>query len=70
MMPNGDPRDRFFYPTLTLMMESYIMLQDGNQIHHLPWRRVYARISTGRDVEIVKISTCTGTSKKPKCTCP
>ena len=25
MMPNGDPRDGFFYPTLTLMMDSYIM---------------------------------------------
>ena len=21
-MPNGDPRDRFFYPTLTLMIDS------------------------------------------------
>ena len=25
MMPNGDPRDGFFYPTLTLMIDSYIM---------------------------------------------
>ena len=24
-MPNGDPRDRFFYPTLTLMIDSYII---------------------------------------------
>ena len=24
-MPNGDPRDGFFYPTLTLMMDSYIL---------------------------------------------
>ena len=23
MMPNGDPRDGFFYPTLTLMIDSY-----------------------------------------------
>ena len=23
MMPNNDPRDRFFYPSLTLMMDSY-----------------------------------------------
>ena len=22
-MPNGDPRDNFFYPTLTLMIDSY-----------------------------------------------
>ena len=26
MMPNGDPRDRFFYPTLTLMIDSYNLL--------------------------------------------
>ena len=25
MMPNGDPRDSFFYPPLTLMVDSYIM---------------------------------------------
>ena len=24
-MPISDPRDRFFYPTLTLMMDSYIL---------------------------------------------
>ena len=29
MMPNGDPRDAFFYPTLTLMVESYILLLNG-----------------------------------------
>ena len=23
MMPNGDPRDGFFYPTLKLMIDSY-----------------------------------------------
>ena len=27
-------------------------------------------IITNRGVEIVKFSTCPGTSKKPKCTCP
>ena len=25
-MPNGDPWDGFFYPTLTLMIDSYITL--------------------------------------------
>ena len=25
-MPNSDPRDRFFYPTLTLMMDSYSIM--------------------------------------------
>ena len=25
VMPNGDPRDRFFYLTFTLMVDSYIM---------------------------------------------
>ena len=24
-MPNADPRDRFFYPILTLMIDSYII---------------------------------------------
>ena len=24
VMPNGDPRDEFFYPTLTLMIDTYI----------------------------------------------
>ena len=24
-MPNGDPRDGFFYPTLTLMTDSFIL---------------------------------------------
>ena len=28
MMPNCDPRDRFFYPTLTLLIDSYIMHED------------------------------------------
>ena len=30
VMPIGDPRDRFFYPNLTLMMDSHRIL---NQIH-------------------------------------
>ena len=25
MMPNGDPQDRFFYPTLTLMQDSHVV---------------------------------------------
>ena len=28
MTPNSDPRDGFFYPTLTLMTDSYINQQD------------------------------------------
>ena len=28
-MPNGDPRDGFFYPTLTLMIDSYILEHYG-----------------------------------------
>ena len=27
-MPKGDPRDRFFYPTLTLMIDSYILFAE------------------------------------------
>ena len=30
-MPNGDPRDGFFYPTLTLMMDSYIIIVGGKK---------------------------------------
>ena len=26
-MPNGDPQDRFFYPTLTLMIDSYSLAE-------------------------------------------
>ena len=37
-MPHGDPRDGFFYPTLTLMIDSYInkaytVWFDGPQQH-------------------------------------
>ena len=35
-MPNGDPRDGFFYPTLTLMMDSYniwLSLNHNNSVH-------------------------------------
>ena len=28
-MPNSDPRDGFFYPTLTLMIGSYSILNQG-----------------------------------------
>ena len=27
VMPNGDPRDRFFYTTLTIMIDSYTKVQ-------------------------------------------
>ena len=29
MMPNGDPRDGFLYPTLTVMIDSYIILTNS-----------------------------------------
>ena len=29
VMPNRDPRDGFFYPTLTLMLDSYNVFQIG-----------------------------------------
>ena len=29
MIPNGDPQYGFFYPTLTLMMDSYIVNREG-----------------------------------------
>ena len=34
MMPNGNPRDRFFYPTFTLMIDSYNM-------HNLLWKMLF-----------------------------
>ena len=30
VMPIGDPRDGFFYPTLTLMIDPYIPILDSN----------------------------------------
>ena len=35
LMPIGDPRDGFFYPTLTLTMDTYILLS-----HDIPFRPV------------------------------
>ena len=32
VMPFGDPRDGYFYPTLTLMMDSYILVHQRNVI--------------------------------------
>ena len=32
-MPNGDPRDGFFYPTLTLMIDSYMLTVDYIEAH-------------------------------------
>ena len=29
MMPNGDPRDGFFYPTLSLMIDSYNLISSA-----------------------------------------
>ena len=34
-MPNGDPQDGFLYPTLTLMIYSYIYNAESN-VHHVP----------------------------------
>ena len=33
MMPNGDPRDGIFYPTLTLLIDSYNIF--GSTLHML-----------------------------------
>ena len=32
-MPNGDPRDGFFYPTLTIMIDSYIIIHWSSVTH-------------------------------------
>ena len=31
-MPICDPRDGFFFPTLTLMMDSYILAQNADNV--------------------------------------
>ena len=35
VMPNCDPRDGFFYPTLTLRIDSYILLQIHGQVDYV-----------------------------------
>ena len=37
MMPNGDLWDRFFHPTLTLMIDSYILAHRIRISEILPW---------------------------------
>ena len=39
VMPIGDPRDGFFYPTLILMMDPYILAQLIRISEDLPWDR-------------------------------
>ena len=34
-MPNGDPRDGFFYPTLTLMIDSYNLYRRCKSVYIL-----------------------------------
>ena len=61
-MPNGDPRDGFFYPTLTLNIDSYILTQKhtgqckrtGGCYNEL----VVAFFSTGGGVKGKKIYNC------------
>ena len=38
-MPNGDAREGFFYPTLTLMIDSYILVHPIRVSRILPWDR-------------------------------
>ena len=39
VMPNGDPRDGFFYPTLTLMTDSYMIYQPVKcNVMQLKWK--------------------------------
>ena len=39
VMPKGDPRNRFFYHTLTLMIDSYILTHPIRISQILPWDR-------------------------------
>ena len=47
MMPNGDPRDRFFYPTLTLMIDSYSL--------HIVHYFIYVNISSNEFVTLAQL---------------
>ena len=52
VMPIGDPPDRFFYPTLTLMMDSYIGY-------------LYMRLPTGsQEAKFLKIDLAQLSSQK------
>ena len=39
VMPIGDPRDGFFYPTITLLINSYILAHRIRISEILPWDR-------------------------------
>ena len=57
VMPNGDPRDRFFYPTLTLMIDSYSLIArqtnqhaahfQYNVLNNLPVADLYPPVNHG-----------------------
>ena len=44
VMPNGDPQDGFFYPTLTVMIDSYNMTQLYVLLRHT-WLFIHLQIS-------------------------
>ena len=42
MMPNGDPQEGLFYPTLTVMIDSYIMFLPEFKVEKEDQRRLAA----------------------------
>ena len=55
MMRNGDPRDRFFYPTLTLMIDSYII---DTTVAEIFWKQIYVDWENGADHAWPPIFVC------------
>ena len=46
-MPNGDPWVEFFYPTLTLMMDSYIPARNGLKVEEYDDMRIFNECEGG-----------------------
>ena len=60
MMPNGDPRDGFFYPTLTPMLDSYYVYRGGRPMHAVYGNPMYGR---GKGRVWMNGVNCTGNEK-------
>ena len=63
VMPIRDPRDRFFYPTLTLMIDSYILAHRIRILEILPWDRK-SHLTYAIPGRIAQSVTCLATDAK------
>ena len=77
-MPNGDPRDGFFFPTLTLVIDSYTIIQQfstagggGDEIEKAQKAQKTSEPTIFSERKIVNIflpisfNICFGCSKEP-----